>query len=153
MRKKLTCVFLTSLLFCVSIYAQDETVEKVADSVRLNNSYELRVGLDLQNIVTTFTNSNFQGIEFMADYRLTDKYYLAGEFGNQQKTTNETNVSTTADGSYLKVGVDANVYKNIVGLRNMIFVGLRYGVASYSQDLNSFSIAMLNYFNLLQQIF
>lgn len=150
MRRQLTYVFLTAvnLLFCVSsVYAQqEEEAVKVSDTVRLNNSYGLRVGLDLQNIVTSITSSNFQGIEFMADYRLTDKYYLAGEFGNQKKTVNETSVSTTTDGYYAKVGIDTNVYKNLIGLRNMIFVGLRYGFATYSQDLNSFSVATQNNF-------
>ena len=147
MRKKLMYVFLTtSLLFCVSLYAQQEQVKKVKDTIRLNNSYGLRVGVDLQNIVTSFTNPNFQGIEFMADYRLTNKYYLAGELGNQKKTINETSISTTTDGSYIKVGVDTNVYKNLVGLRNMVFVGLRYGFATYSQELNRYSIATQNNF-------
>lgn len=141
MRMKLTYFLLTSLLFFTTAWAQQDAVKKNKDTIRLNNSYGLRVGVDLQNIVTSFTNPDFQGIEFMADYRLTDKYYLAGELGNQQKTINETNISTTTQGSYIKLGFDANVYKNLIGLRNMVFVGVRYGFASYSQELNSFNIA------------
>jgi len=142
MRMKLTYVFLISCLCVVATsWSQQSTVVKPKDTIRLNNSYGLRVGLDLQNIVTSLTNSNFQGIELMGDYRLSHKYFLAAEIGNQERTDNELSVSTTAKGSYIKAGVDVNVYKNLVGLRNIIFIGLRYGFASYSQELNRFSVA------------
>ena len=146
MKRKLIYIFCINLLFCSVSWAQGSTVVKTKDTLRKNNSYGLRVGLDLQNIVTSFTNPRFQGIELMADYRISDKYYLAGELGNQKKTNNEPSVSTTADGSYIKVGVDLNVYKNLVGLRNMIFVGARYGFATYSQELNNYNIATQNNF-------
>lgn len=146
MKRKLIYIFCISLLCCSGIWAQGSSVVKNKDTLRQNNSYGLRVGVDLQNIVTSFTNPNFKGVEFMADYRLTDKYYLAGELGNQKKTSNETSISTTADGSYIKVGLDCNVYKNLVGLRNMIFIGARYGFATYSQELNSYNIATQNNF-------
>ena len=110
---KLTYVFLISCLCVVATsWSQQSTVEKPKDTLRLNNSYGLRVGLDLQNIVTSLTNSNFQGIELMGDYRLSHKYFLAAEIGNQERTDNELSVSTTAKGSYIKAGIDVNVYKN-----------------------------------------
>ena len=141
MRKQLIYIFFISCLCGTTAWAQQNEAQKSKDSLRLNNSYGLRVGVDLQNIVTSFTNSNFQGIEFNADYRLSHKYFLAAEFGNQEKTSNEISVSTTGKGSYIKAGIDVNVHKNLQGLRNLIFVGLRYGFATYSQELNSFSIA------------
>ena len=153
MRKKLIYVYFTSLLLCASGWSQQSAITKAQDSTRLNNSYGLRLGLDLQNIVTSLTNKNFQGIEIMGDYRLSKKYYLAAELGNQEKTINETNISTTTKGSYLKAGIDYNAYKNLVGLRNLIFVGLRYGYANYSQELNRFSIATQdNFFGVNSQI-
>ena len=139
MRKKLTYVYFISLLLCSTLgWSQEQETEK---PVRLDNSYGLRVGVDLQNIVTTLTNSNFQGIEFMADYRLSKKYFLAGEIGAQERTLNETSISTTTKGSYIKLGIDYNVNKNLIGLRNVIFVGGRYGFSRFSQRLNRIRIA------------
>lgn len=149
MKNKPTCIFVISFLLFfgvnLNMLAQQKENEKQRktkkDTIRLNNSYGLRVGLDLQNIVTSLTNPNFNGIEFMGDYRILDKYYLAAELGFQEKTISETSISTTASGSYLKAGIDYNAYKNLVGLRNLIFVGLRYGYANFSQDLNGYAIA------------
>ena len=146
MKRKLIYIFCTSLLWGAVSWAQGSSVVKSKDTIRKNNSYGLRVGLDLQNIVTSLTNNNFSGIELMADYRLTDKYYLAGELGYQKKDSKETSVSTTTEGEYIKVGVDVNVYKNLVGLRNMIFIGARYGFGRYSQQLNNYNIATQNNF-------
>lgn len=147
---KLIYVLLISCFCCVTnIWSQQSAVVKSKDTLRLNNSYGLRVGIDLQNIVTSLTNSNFQGFELMGDYRLSQKYYLAAELGNQEKTDNELSVSTTAKGSYLKAGIDINLYKNLVGLRNLVFLGFRYGFASYNQELNRFRIATTdNFFDL-----
>ena len=136
-----------SILFCsATSWSQNNEEEK---PVRLDNSYGLRVGLDLQNIITSLTNSNFQGIELMADYRLSKKYFFAGEIGIQEKTLNETSISTTTDGSYIKLGFDYNVNKNLIGLRNIIFVGGRYGFATFSQRLNRISVAtQTNFFGI-----
>jgi len=157
MKNKRMCNYVISLLlfFGVSVCAQtnqelEEHInakaekvpsKKVKDTVRLNNSYGLRLGVDLQNIVTSLTNPRFRGIEFMADYRISHKFYLAGEIGNQEKTIAETSISTTASGSYIKAGLDYNAIENLPGMRNLVFVGFRYGYANFSQRLNNYSIA------------
>ena len=74
------------------------------------------------------------------DYRLTKKYYLAAELGNENKTVQEDNLNFTTKGSYVKVGFDYNLHENWLNLENMIYVGMRYGAASFSQQLNSYKI-------------
>jgi len=38
------------------------------------------------------------------------------------------------------VGFDSNFYENWLDMENMVHLGLRYGVSSFSQELNSYKI-------------
>lgn len=115
-------------------------------SKRKNDTYGLRAGIDLKKFTQTIFDKNYRGFELVGDYRLTETLYLAAELGNERKSIVENSLSTTTNGSYIKVGIDTNVYKNLVGIRNLIFVGARYGIANFSQRLDSFSIATQNTF-------
>ncbi len=145
------CFISTLLLSGVCIQAQvQDTITNT--SKRRNDTYGLRVGVDLKKIVQTIADDDYRGFEVVGDYRLTKKLYLAGELGNEKKSISETSLSTTTDGSYIKVGIDANVHKNLIGMRNLIYIGARYGVASFSQQLDSFSIATEDSFFPSRQI-
>lgn len=102
--------------------------------------YGLRVGVDLFKLTRTFYEKDYRGIELVGDYRLTRKHYLAVELGNENKTVDDDQVNFTTKGSYLKVGFDYNSYQNWLDMENIISVGLRYGVSSFSQRLNSYEI-------------
>ena len=66
--------------------------------------------------------------------------FLAAELGNENKTVQEDNLNFTTKGSYIKAGFDYNLHENWLDLENMIYVGLRYGVATFSQNLNNYRI-------------
>ncbi len=102
--------------------------------------YGLRVGVDLFKLTRSFYEKDYRGIELVGDYRLTRKHYLAVELGNENKTVEDDQVNFTTKGSYLKVGFDYNSYQNWLDMENIISVGLRYGVSSFSQRLNSYEI-------------
>lgn len=100
--------------------------------------YGVRVGVDLYKLTRGLYDSNYKGIEFVGDYRLSKKYYLAAELGNENKTTEDTHLNTSSKGSYLKVGFDYNAYQNWLDMENIISIGLRYGASTFSQQLNSY---------------
>ena len=102
--------------------------------------YGIRLGADLSKIIRTLSDSDYQGLELVGDYRLSKKYYLAGELGNENKTANDDQLNFTTKGTYFKVGFDYNMHENWLDLENMITIGLRYGVSSFSQQLNSYEI-------------
>ena len=102
--------------------------------------YGIRVGVDLYKLARSVYDKDYKGLELTGDYRLTRKYYLAAELGNENKTTDEDQLNFTTKGTFLKAGFDYNAHENWLNLENMIFVGLRYGVSSFSQELNSYSI-------------
>lgn len=102
--------------------------------------YGLRVGVDLYKLTKGLYDNRYKGIEFVGDYRLTKKYYLAAEIGAEDKTTDDDRLNFTTKGSYLKAGFDYNGYENWLNMENIISVGMRYGFSTFSQQLNTYKI-------------
>lgn len=143
-------IFSISLMLCSFLMLAQETstittpsnnVKKVADSIPVKtNRYGLRVGIDLFKLSRSFYEKDYKGLEIVGDYRLTKKYYLAGEIGNENKTVDDEQLNFTTKGTYFKVGFDYNAYDNWLDMENMIYIGMRYGVSSFSQRLNTYKI-------------
>ncbi|MFV8346695.1 DUF6048 family protein [Flavobacterium sp. ZB4P13] len=106
--------------------------------------YGIRVGLDLFKLTRALYDKDYKGIEFVGDYRLTKKYFLAAEIGNENKTTDDDRVNFTTKGSYLKAGFDYNAYENWLDMENIISIGMRYGFSTFNQQLNSYRIYNAN---------
>ena len=102
--------------------------------------YGLRVGVDLYKLTRGFYDKDYKGIEFVGDFRLTKKYYLAAELGFEDKTTDDDRLNSTATGTYIKGGFDYNTYQNWLDMENLITIGLRGGFSTFSQQLNSYKI-------------
>lgn len=129
---------LVILLVCFIGTAQES---KQKDSIiPKKERYGIRFGIDVVKLTRSFIEKDYRGIEIVGDYKLTRKYYIAAEIGNESKVTNDDQLNFTTTGTYFKVGFDYNSYKNWLGMENMIYVGLRYSVSSFSQTLNSYEI-------------
>ncbi|WP_339836458.1 DUF6048 family protein [uncultured Flavobacterium sp.] len=117
------------------------------DTIR--EKYGVRVGVDLHRITKSFYDKDYQGIEFVGDYRISQKFYVAGELGNEERTSDDDRFNFTTKGTYFKVGFDYNSYENWLDMQNMIFVGMRYGASTFNQTLNNYSIYdSTNYYGL-----
>lgn len=139
--------FTFSFLFVLGSITSHAQVTKAKDSVAVNDTippkverFGLRVGVDLFKLTRSFYEKDYRGLELVGDYRLTKKHYIAAEIGNEEKNVDEDRVDFTTKGTYLKAGFDYNAYENWLGMENMIYVGLRYGISSFSQTLNSYKI-------------
>lgn len=147
--------FFTSCLFLLCFFASDAQTDSLElgarDSTSFGQRYGLRVGIDLSRPIRGLFDDDYSGLEFVADYRITNKIYIAAEFGNEKKTSIESleNINDlnrvelynyTTSGSYLKLGIDFNTYENWYGMSNAIFAGARYAGSSFSQTLNNYSI-------------
>jgi hypothetical protein len=140
MRTKRTFGFLFSLvLLCLAFpsLAQDKKTDSIPTKTQ---RYGIRVGVDLAKFARSFYEEEYRGIELVGDFRLTKKYYIAAELGNEDKTVNDDRLNFTTKGTFLKVGVDYNLYENWLDMENMVYIGARYGVSSFSQTLNSYKI-------------
>lgn len=133
-------IFSIILILCpLLIQAQEKKKDSVIVLPKIER-YGVRFGADLFKLTRSFYDSDYKGIELVGDYRLTKKYYFAAEIGNENKTTDEDQINFTTKGSYIKFGFDYNVHENWLDLENMIYVGLRYGISSFSQEINNYSI-------------
>lgn len=131
-------------LFCALSLAQ-ETIS--TDTIVYKEKYGLRLGADLSRIARSFLDDDYEsGFEVVADLRVSDRFYIAAEFGNEENTVDEDFFNFTSNGSYLKIGFDYNVYQNWLGSQNSIHIGLRYAASTFSQTINSFTINNRNQF-------
>jgi len=138
---KHTLKFIFSLsFFLVSFIGTAQEVKKKDSIAPKTEKFGIRVGVDLFKLTRSFYEDNYRGIELVGDYRLTKKYFIAAELGNESKTVDELNLNFTTEGTYLKAGFDYNAYENWLDMENMIYLGLRYGVSSFSQTLNEYQI-------------
>ena len=129
------------LLLGVSLHAQnDSIISTVNDSLKIKLKYGLRIGGDVGKLIRSFTDDNYSGFEVNADYRIKKSLYVAGELGVEEKTTINDYLDVTTSGTYLKAGVDYNMYKNWLDMDNMIYSGFRVGAAAFSQNLNSLTV-------------
>ena len=145
MRLRHTLIFiintLLGVLFCVSSNAQNDSIPEVPqDSIVYKLKYGLRVGGDIGKLVRSFIDDEYSGFEIIADYRLKNKLYIAGEIGFEEKSTITQNLDVTTKGSYLKGGIDYNLYQNWLDMDNMIFSGFRLGASTFNHTRNSFQI-------------
>jgi hypothetical protein len=116
-----------------------ETV--VTDTIKpKTDRYGLIVGVDIFKIARSFYDSDYKGIAFVGDYRLTKKYYIYGEVGSEDVTSDDPLLNTTTKGAYLKVGFNYNAYTNWLDMENLITVGARYGFSTFNEQLNTYSI-------------
>nr|WP_235935453.1 DUF6048 family protein [Flavobacterium ichthyis] len=142
MKMKHTSIFIFNffcLLFCANISAQEPATDTIV-AQKFPDRYGLRVGVDLFKIARSFYDKEYKGFEITADYRFNKKIYIAGEFGNENKTTNEPQLNFTTKGTFVKFGADYNLYDNWLDMENMITIGARYGFSTFSQELNSYTI-------------
>ena len=129
------------VLIAFSGYSQGKSIDlNPKDTLVYKQPYGLRIGIDLSRPLTSFFNDDYTGLEFVGDYRLSQKLYVAGEVGNEKKTKQEDVYNFTTSGSYIKAGIDYNTYGNWYGEQNMITVGGRYAFGSFSQTVNNYQI-------------
>ena len=132
------------LLFSTIAFAQQDRKKTINDTLIYKQKYGLRFGTDIGKIARSFIDEDYTGFEIMGDYRLTKNMYLAGEIGNEERTIENEVLNNTTKGSYIKGGIDLNLYKNWLDMENMIYTGFRVGASTFSQTRNNYKIYDIN---------
>lgn len=130
-------ISLSFVLISVFGFAQGEN-EISTDSIIYKKTYGLRAGIDAASLIRTGIDPEYTGFQILADYRLTDRLYVAGEIGNESLDRTSESVDYESTGQFLKAGVDYNFYQNWLDMDNMIYGGARLGFANFSQTLNRY---------------
>ena len=128
------------LVVFVSASAQQKNDSIPKDSIIYKTNYGLRLGVDISKPIRSLLQDYNSGLEIVGDYRISKKWYAAAELGNEKFTTKEDFTNSTSKGSYIKVGLNYNSYNNWLDMNNEIFIGFRYGFATFEQTLNSYQI-------------
>lgn len=138
--------FISIALFFVFVigYSQEidatKNKEIIKDSIVYKTAYGLRLGMDISKPILAAANDSYNsGLEIVADYRLSKRFFLATEIGFEEHTSKEYYTNSTAKGNYIRLGFNFNAYENWLDMNNEIFVGYRYGFSKFKQTLNSFS--------------
>jgi hypothetical protein len=113
MKQNILRFCISILLFAVSFSANAQEEETPKDSIKLNDKYGLRIGLDISRPIISLFNDDFKGFELVGDFRMSK--------------------------NYIKLGVNYNLYQNWGKMSNEIFAGVRYGFSTFSQTLNTYN--------------
>jgi len=139
------------LLFSISMWlvsssmmAQDPATTTADTIPKRIEKYGLRVGADLSKLARTAFEDGYSGFEVMGDFRFSKRFFAAAEIGNETREWNEENLTAITKGSYIKLGADFNAYRNWIGMENIIHAGLRYGFATFSQELTGYGVFTSN---------
>ena len=126
------------IVVCVG-YSQD-SIPKTTER------YSLRLGIDLSKPIRSIVEDNYRGLELTADYRLTNKLFLAAEVGMEEKQVVSESLDFQTLGEYLKLGFDLNLFKNWQGMENQLLTGFRLGTSSHKHRLHGYAVRQLNHF-------
>lgn len=150
-------------LFCISLLCQGMLAQtKSTEANSLGNLEEnpspqiltdsisyakaIRFGTDLYRLVRSQADKNFQGWEIAADFRWLPELYIAFEMGDETHTIQREQINFTSQGSYLKLGIDYNLYENWPGMNNQVYLGLRYATSAHMQQVNRYLVYNRNHF-------
>ena len=124
------------LLFIIfSVTAQENSP---TDSIKAQDKYGLRLGVDISKPIISLFNDKIKGLEILGDFRVKKNLYVAIELGTYDRESQEDYFDFNTKGSYVKIGGNYNLYENWPNMNNEIFVGLRYGFSNFSQTLHSY---------------
>ncbi len=124
--------FLT-IIYCLSSFSQERTKDSLFKS-----TYGLKVGVDLSKQIRMLTEPDYKGLVLIGDYRIFDKIYIAFEIGSEEKFIENEVLNFQTNGSFIKGGINYNVFKNFGNLENEIYVGMRLATSKFDHQINSF---------------
>ena len=116
-----------------------------SDTIYVKNKYGIRVGIDLSKQIRMLTEE-YSGLSLYGDIKIKERLFIVAELGNDQKTIETENINSKLSGSYIKTGFNYNLYNNLPGLNNEIYVGLRFSQSLFKNELIDYSIYNKNRF-------
>ena len=143
MRKLQTYLFIISLIIPSStLFSQVES--GLNDSLifknKILNINKIRLGIDIYKPIKSSSEGDNLNYEIVGDLQITKNLYLAAEYGLIDRLIEDENINFKSNGSFLRFGFDYNMFNNLVGMDNAIFLGLRYGSSNFSNKIESYNI-------------
>nr|WP_321454106.1 DUF6048 family protein [uncultured Carboxylicivirga sp.] len=97
----------------------------------------IAIGLNVGTFITPLFEPERLGMEATGRIKFNRKWFAVGELGYENISFDKETYSYDSDGSFLRLGVDYNIFKvEEIGNNDNIILGLRYGfgVTDYKSD-------------------
>ena len=122
------------ILFSVKNFSQTEN-----DSVVVKNEYGIRIGLDFSKQIRILTE-NYKGLSLYGDVKIKERLFIVSELGSDEKELRTDNLRSKFSGNYIKAGLNYNLYNNLPGLNNEIYVGFRFATSKFKSEISEYII-------------
>jgi len=122
------------ILFSVKNFSQTEN-----DSVVVKNKYGIRIGLDFSKQIRMLTE-NYKGLSLYGDVKIKERLFIVSELGSDEKELRTDNLRSKFSGNYIKAGLNYNLYNNLPGLNNEIYVGFRFATSKFKSEISEYII-------------
>ena len=143
MKKKQIYLFIISICLSTNMLigqTESNSNDTLIKKDKLLNINKIRFGFDLLKPIASSSEGDNLNYEIVGDLQLTENIYLAGEYGSIDKLIEDENINFNSMGSFLRVGLDYNLFKNWIGMDNSIYVGFRYGNSSFSNKILNYEV-------------
>ena len=128
------------ILFSVRNYSQTEK-----DSVVVKNKYGIRIGLDFSKQIRMLTE-DYKGLSLYGDVKIKERLFIVSELGSDEKELRTDNLRSKFSGNYIKAGLNYNLYNNLPGLNNEIYVGFRFATSKFKSEISEYIIYNKDHF-------
>ena len=122
------------ILFSEKNFSQTEN-----DSVVVKNKFGIRIGLDFSKQIRMLTE-NYKGLSLYGDVKIKERLFIVSELGSDEKELRTDNLRSKFSGTYIKAGLNYNLYNNLPGLNNEIYVGFRFATSKSKSEISEYII-------------
>ena len=128
------------ILFSGKNFSQTEK-----DSVVVKNKYGIRIGLDFSKQIRMLTE-DYKGLSLYGDVKIKERLFIVSELGSDEKELRTDNLRSKFSGNYIKAGLNYNLYNNLPGLNNEIYVGFRFATSKFKSEISEYIIYNKDHF-------
>ena len=130
--------FFTSIIFIFLFFSKNNS-QIVKDSLKIKNKYGIRVGVDISKQIRMLTEE-YNGLSLYGDLKIKERLFIVSELGRDTKKINNNNLNSEFSGNYIKAGINYNLYNNLPGLNNEIYIGFRFAVSEFNSQISQYNI-------------
>lgn len=130
--------FFTSIIFIFLFFSKNNS-QIVKDSLEIKNKYGIRVGVDISKQIRMLTEE-YNGLSLYGDLKIKERLFIVSELGRDTKKINNNNLNSEFSGNYIKAGINYNLYNNLPGLNNEIYIGFRFAVSEFNSQISQYNI-------------
>lgn len=130
--------FFTSIIFIFLFFSKNNS-QIVKDSLEIKNKYGIRIGIDISKQIRMLTEE-YNGLSLYGDIKIKERLFIVSELGRETKKIINNNLNSEFSGNYIKAGINYNLYNNLPGLNNEIYIGFRVAVSKFESEISKYNI-------------